>query len=98
MIFQVTHTHTNETCPGVVPEIMTRLGTWWNDLKGNASLKVLGGYVSPMDHTIHITIEAEDYPSVARALGPLNSIGSGAISPVLTLDQAMPMAESGAFR
>jgi hypothetical protein len=51
-----------------------------------------------MDHTFHITIEATDYGPVARAMGGLNAIGSGHTVPVITLDQAFPMADEGAFR
>jgi hypothetical protein len=61
-------------------------------------VKVLAGYVSPMDHTFYITVEAEDYPAMARALGPLNTYGTGRTCPVLSLDQALPMVEAGAFR
>ena len=67
-------------------------------MKNTQSVKVIAGYVSPMDHTFHITVESDDYPMLARALGPLNTIGAGHTSPVITLDQAIPMAESGAFR
>jgi hypothetical protein len=98
MLFQVTHTHNEETCPGVFPDKLKTFGEWWQGLKDNPDLKVLGGYVSPMDHVFHITIEADDFAVVARALGPLNTIGSGHTTPVLTLDQAMPIAESGGFR
>ena len=98
MLFQVTHTHSEATCPGVFPDKFSSFAEWWQGLKTNPSLKVLGGYVSPMDHIFYITIEADDYPTVAKALGPLNSIGTGHTSPVLTLDQAMPLAEQGAFR
>ncbi len=61
-------------------------------------VKMLTGYVSPMDHTFYITVEADDYPTLARALGPLNTYGTGRTSPILTLDQILPMAETGAFR
>ena len=98
MLFQVVHTHSHETCPGVFPDKLASYSQWWNNLKSNPNLKVLGGYVSPIDHVFHITLEADDFPTVARAIGPLNAIGSGQISPVITLDQAMPMAEEGAFR
>jgi hypothetical protein len=98
MLFQITHVHTNETCPGVVEEIGERIGDWWHGLKDNADVKVLAGYVSPMNHTLHITVEAADYGAVARAFGPLNAIGAGETTPVVTLDQAMPMADEGVFR
>jgi hypothetical protein len=98
MIFQVVHTHTNENCPGRSSEQAQRFGEWWQSLKKTSGVKVLSGYVSPMDHTFHITIEADDYPTLAKALGPLNTYGEGHTSPVLTLDQALPMVEAGAFR
>ncbi len=75
MIFQVTHTHTEATCPGVFPEKPSNFGEWWQGLETNPDLKVLAGFVSPMDHVFHITLEADDFATDARALGPLNSIG-----------------------
>ena len=98
MLFQVTHTHSNHDCPASSPEATKRFGDWWQALKGTSGVKVLGGYVSPMDHTFHITVEADDYPTLARALGAMNTIGTGCTSPVLSLDQAFPMAAEGAFR
>lgn len=98
MLFQITHTHTNESCPAQSPEQVKRYGEWWQALKKTPGVRVLAGYVSPMDHTFHITVEADDYPTLARALGPLNAIGTGRTSPILALDQAFPMAEAGAFR
>jgi hypothetical protein len=98
MLFQITHEHTHETCPGVVEELGDRFGDWWQALKSNQDVKVLSGYVSPMDHTFHITVEAADYGPVARAMGGLNAIGSGHTVPVITLDQAFPLADEGVFR
>jgi len=98
MLFQVVHTHTNEGCPGRSPEQSKILANWWQTLKKTSGVKVVAGYVSPMDHTFHITVEADDYPTLARALGPLNSIGTGHTSPVLTLDQTLAIAEAGGFR
>jgi uncharacterized protein with GYD domain len=98
MLFQVVHTHTNETCPGRSPEQAKRLGEWWQSLKKTSGVKVLSGYVSPMEHTFYITVETDDYPTLARALGALNTYGAGRTSPVLTLEQTLPMAEAGAFR
>jgi hypothetical protein len=98
MLFQVVHTHSHETCPGVFPDKFKSYSEWWDGLKANPNVKVLAGYVSPIDHVFHITLEADDFSYVTRAIGPLNAIGSGHISPVITLDQAMPLAEEGVFR
>ena len=98
MLFQVVHTHTNESCPGQSSEHAKRFAEWWQSLKKTPGVKVLAGYASPMDHTFHITVDTDDYPTLARALGALNTYGTGRTSPVLSLDQATPMAEAGAFR
>ncbi|MFH1031206.1 MAG: DUF3303 family protein [Chloroflexota bacterium] len=98
MLFQVVHSHTIETCPAQSSEAAKRLGTWWQALKKTPGVKIVVGNVSPLDHTFYITVEADDYPTLAKALGPLVSIGTGHVIPVITLDQAFPMAETGAFR
>jgi len=98
MLFQVIHTHSSEDCPARSPELMKPVSAWWQTLKKTPGVKVLAGSVSPLDHTYYITVEADDYPTLARALGPLVSMGTGNVIPVLTLDQALPMAETGAFR
>ncbi len=98
MLFQVVHAHTSETCPAQSTGAAKRFGEWWQTMKKTLGVKVLVGTVSPLDHTFYITVEADDYPTLARALGQLVSIGTGNVSPVLTLDQSFPMAEAGAFR
>ena len=98
MLFEVVHTHTLETCPARSPEQTKVASNWWQTLKKTSGVKVLAGYVSPLDHAFYINVEADDYPTLARALGPLLSFGTGRIIPVLTLDQAFPMAEAGALR
>ena len=42
MIFQVTHTHNHETCPGANPDKFTTFSEWWAGVKNNSSVKVLG--------------------------------------------------------
>ena len=98
MLFQVVHTHTSENCPARGPEQAKPISSWWQALKKASGVKVLAGYVSPMDHTFYITVDANDYPTLMRALGPLLSFGDGYTSPVITLDEALPVAESGALR
>ena len=98
MLFQVVHSHTIETCPARSSEATKRSAEWWQALKKTPGVKVLSGTVSPLNHTFYITVEADDYPTLARAIGQLVGIGTGRITPVLTLDQSFPMAETGAFR
>ena len=97
MLFQIVHTHNHETCPGQSPEHVKRFTDWWQSLKKTPGVKVLAGYVTPMDHTYYFAVEADDYPTVARAFGALNAYGTGRIIPVLTLDQTIPIAQAGAF-
>jgi hypothetical protein len=98
MLFHVIHTHTVEECPARSPEQTRAYSKWWQTLKKTSGVKVLAGYVSPLDHTFYITMEADDYPTLARVLGPLLSIGTGRVIPVLTLEQTFPIAEAGALR
>ena len=98
MMFQVVHTHTNETCPARSAEQAKLYHEWWQSMKNTPGVKVIGGYVCPIDHTFYITVEANNYPVLAKALGALNTIGTGQIKPILALDQSFPMAEAGAFR
>jgi hypothetical protein len=67
-------------------------------MKNTPGVKVIGGYACPIVNTFNITVEADDYPVLAKALGALNTIRTGQIMPVLPLDQLFPMAEAGAFR
>ena len=98
MLFQVIHIHTNENCPAMSAEQMKPASAWWQALKKAAGVKVLTANVSPLDHTLYLSVEADDYPTLARALGPLVSMGTGRVIPVVPMDQSFPMAETGAFR
>jgi hypothetical protein len=98
MLFQVVHTHTFENCPARGAEQAKPISSWWQALKKAPGVKVLTGYVSPLDHTFYITVEADDYVTLMKALGPLLSFGDGHTVPVITLDQALPVAESGVLR
>ena len=98
MIFQVTHTHRQEVCPGVDPQTGAAMKVWWEALKANPAVTVLGGYVAPMEHVYHLTIEATDLQALTRALGALNTVGGGRTVPVIPLEDAFALGEAGAFR
>jgi hypothetical protein len=97
MLFHLSHVHTNDTCPGAHPEILQRVTKWWDELKKDAGVKVISGYVSPTDHSFFITLEADDNAALARAVGPLNALGAGYTSPVIPLDDAFALAAVGTF-
>jgi hypothetical protein len=98
MLFRVVHSHTSQMCPAQSPGATKQASDWWQVTKKTPGVKVLAGNVLPLDHTYFITLEADDYPTLTKALGPHIGIGTGHVSPVLILDQAFPMAETGAFR
>ncbi|MFY9812787.1 MAG: DUF3303 family protein [Dehalococcoidales bacterium] len=98
MLFQIVHSHSSQMCPAQSPEATKQANDWWQAMKKSPGVKVLFGTVSPVEHTFYITVEADDYQALTRALGPLVSMGTGHAVPVLTLDQTLPMAESGVFR
>ena len=54
-------------------------------------------YVSPSDHTLYLTLDADDSRALAKALAPINALGVGNTSPVLPLDDVLAMAEAGEF-
>ncbi len=94
MLFHLTHTHTPETCPVRSRDTLDYYRDWWTGLKDTRGVKLLSAYASPTDHTIYVAVEADDFATVARALRPLNTIGSGHTHPVMTLDDVITMAES----
>jgi hypothetical protein len=97
MLFEVVHTHTPENCPARGPEQIKAFSEWWQTVKKAPGVKILTGYVSPLDHTYYITVEADDSVALTKALGPLVGMGAGRLIPVMTLDQTLPIAQTGAF-
>ena len=98
MLYQVIHSHTNADCPAQSAEKAKLSREWWQSLKKTNGVRVVGGYVSPLDHTFYITVEADDYLTLSKAMGSLLSLGTGHVVPILTLDETFPMVEAGAFR
>ena len=54
MLFQVTHHHNHETCPGLSPEKGDALSKWWDGLKKNSDVKIVGANIATTDHVFHI--------------------------------------------
>ena len=98
MLFQVVHTHTSEQCPAQSAEKMKVLSNWSQALKKAPGVKILSAYVSPLDHTFYITVEADDFATLSKTFGLLVGIGTGNFIPVLPLEQTLAIAESGAYR
>jgi hypothetical protein len=98
MLFQIVHSHSSQMCPAQSREATEQADDWWQGMKKAPGIKVLFGTVSPVEHTFYITVEADDYQALTRALGPLVGMGTGHAVPVLTLDQTLPMVESGIFQ
>ncbi len=98
MLFQIVHTHSSVDCPTQSSDKTRQSVIWWQSFKKADGIRVLTGYVSPIDHTFYITVEAEDYLTLAKALGSLVGLGTGRVIPSLTLDEAFPAVEAGAFR
>ena len=66
MLFQVVHSHTSQLCPAQSPEATKQANDWWQAMKKTPGVKVLSGTVDPLNHTFYITVEADDYPILAR--------------------------------
>ncbi len=95
MLFEIIHTHTSENCPARSPEHIRAFSDWWTGFKNKSGIKVLAGYVSPLDHAYYITVEADNYAALVKELGQLMTQGTGRVIPILTLDQTIPMAQAG---
>ena len=91
MLFHVHHVHTRETCPAVHPEMRERVAQWWTAIQTNPDVKVVSCYVSASDHNFYIALEADDNAALAKAIGPLNGLGTGNTSPVVSLDDVLAM-------
>ncbi len=98
MLFQIMLTHTSENCPARSPEKLKPVQDWWQTFKKTSGVKVIEGSVSSLEHTFYITVEADDFTTLSRALVPVITLGQGHIEPVLPLDQAFPLVASSAFR
>lgn len=95
MLFQITHTHSHETCPAVHQSRLQDLNAWFESLKASPDVSLVGAYAAPLDHLLHITVEAPDLGAVVRALGPLNALGTAQTSPVLPLAELLSIARDG---
>lgn len=86
MLYHMTHVHSRDNCPAVFDDKLDLLERWWSSLKQTEGVTVHGCFVSPTDHVIHVTIEADNFALVARAMRPLNGLGSGDMAPVIAID------------
>lgn len=94
MLFEIVHTHTNEDCPARRVEQAEKFAAWWQAFKKAPGVNVLAGYVAALEHTFYITVEADDYAAVVKSFGGMLPFGSGRISPIMTLDQTVPLAKT----
>jgi len=95
MLFVAVLTHTPESClmrPEHAKAYEELIKNWENTKK---LVKVLGGYVNPNEHTFFIILEADNYASVTRALGPpMLTYHTGKITPVITMDEAIKVLKT----
>ena len=97
MLFEFVHSHTPENCPARGPDYVKAFSEWWQSVKKAPGVKILTGYVSPMDHTYYVTVEADDFAALTKAFGPMVGMGMGHFIPILSLDETLPIAKTGAF-
>jgi hypothetical protein len=89
LLFHVHHIHTKETCPAVHPEMRERVARWWTNLKDNPDVTVVSCYVSPSDHNFYIALDAASNTAMAKAIAPLNALGTGNTSPVVSIEDML---------
>ncbi len=81
-------THTPENCPGRSGEGAKMLNKFWEGRKKaeEKGIKILGAYVTVIEHDYFIIFEANDYSAAVEFFLPLVPSQTGKIVPVLTMD------------
>lgn len=98
MLFHITHTHSHETCPAVHADRLQEVAAWFASVKASPDVSLVGAYAAPLDHVLHITVEAPDLGAVVRSMGVLNGLGTAQTTPVLPLEELLSIASDGVTR
>ena len=95
MLFVATHVHTPELCPSDNPELVKKTVSVVAS-KAHAEksgVKVLGSYIAPEEHVLFFVIESNDYTKIMDFFRPIMKMGTLKLTPVSTLESAVPKFE-----
>ena len=89
MLFHITHTHDEHTCPAHDAEVMSRpFAVVVDSLKENVN-EVHGVWVDPPGHQFFMVVEADDTAQIFAGLFPIFNSGTAEIKPVGDFDAMM---------
>lgn len=86
MLFMYIHTHTPEKCLIGKQQEMLR---WTSEVREGfqkAGIKVVGAYVAQHEHTMFLTLEADNIHELEVALFPFTLLGTARLIPVDKMD------------
>ena len=89
MLFHITHTHDEHTCPAHNDEVMSKtFAVVVDSLKENVN-EVHGVWVDPPGHQFFMVVEADDTAQIFAGLFPIFNSGTAEIKPVGDFDAMM---------
>ena len=82
MLFHITHTHTEHTCPINDPEAMqTSFAALFPSIVAS-SVNLIGAWADQLAHQIFYVIESDDVTAIQDAFRPITDAGTMRIQPV----------------
>lgn len=82
MLFHITHTHTEHTCPIDNPERMqSSFGALFPSIAAS-SVTLVGAWVDQLAHQMFFVIESDDITAIQDAFRPITDAGAIRIQPV----------------
>ncbi len=89
MLFHVTHTHTEATCPYHNDEIRDRSFGQVLPSLTDAGISVVGAWTDPPSHQMFFVLEADSYDALHRGLAPIIDQGTADIRAVTDFGRAV---------
>lgn len=89
MLFHVTHTHTEVTCPYHDDEVRDRSFGQVLPSIAEAGVRVVGAWVDPPGHQTFLVLETDSYEALQRGLAPIIDQGTADIRAVAEFAQAI---------
>ncbi len=88
MLFIYIHTHPLEKCLIDKAEEARQMFTQVLKSAQQASVKIVGVYMAPQEHTTFAILEGNDFAAMSRAVHPMTAWGTARLIPVVPVEQA----------
>lgn len=85
MLFHVTHTHTEATCPIHDPEVRSRTFARVLPALETAGVRVIGAWGDTLAHQLFFMLDADNIEAIQEGFDPITDQGTARIQPVVDL-------------